>query len=152
MPLKKRSVARMGGITTMVEYTDENDIKAYELEPTYQEIGGGGGGYPAITVTIKNEDDASANLELYGYNPNNNDHVLDAIFNDNNNKYYYEFIQLSANETLIINSELIGSSFMIMLGGGAASGTGDVTIAFDETWEMDVATVTGNCEITLANS
>lgn len=41
MPIKQRSVARMNGIVTMIEYTDENDIKAYELEPTYRELTGG---------------------------------------------------------------------------------------------------------------
>lgn len=37
---KFRAVNRMNGIVTMVEYTSEDDIKAYELEPTYRELGG----------------------------------------------------------------------------------------------------------------
>lgn len=39
---KFRTVNRMNGIVTMIEYTSEDDIKAYELEPTYRELTGGG--------------------------------------------------------------------------------------------------------------
>lgn len=50
---KFRAVNRMNGIVTMVEYTSEDDIKAYELEPTYQEIGGGGGvDNPVLTINV----------------------------------------------------------------------------------------------------
>lgn len=50
---KFRAVNRMNGIVTMVEYSSEDDIKAYELEPTYQEIGGGGGiDNPVLTVNV----------------------------------------------------------------------------------------------------
>jgi len=39
---KFRAINRMNGVVTMVEYTGEDDIKAYELEPTYKELGDGG--------------------------------------------------------------------------------------------------------------
>ena len=41
---KQRAIDRIGNIVTMIEVTNGTDIKAYELEPVYQEIGGGGGG------------------------------------------------------------------------------------------------------------
>ena len=49
-----RAINRMNGIVTMIEYTGEDDIKAYELEPTYQEIGGGGGelNNPLLTISV----------------------------------------------------------------------------------------------------
>lgn len=50
---KFRAVNRMNGIVTMVEYTSEDDIKAYELEPTYRELGGGGGSaIPKLTLKV----------------------------------------------------------------------------------------------------
>ena len=42
MPNTYRAINRMNGIVTMIEHTGEDDIKAYELEPTYRELGGGG--------------------------------------------------------------------------------------------------------------
>ena len=50
---KFRAVNRMNGIVTMVEYTSEDDIKAYEMEPTFRELGGGGGvdiNNPTLTI------------------------------------------------------------------------------------------------------
>lgn len=50
---KFRAVNRMNGIVTMVEYTSEDDIKAYELEPTFRELGGGVGvdiDNPTLTI------------------------------------------------------------------------------------------------------
>lgn len=50
---KFRAVNRMNGIVTMVEYSSEDDIKAYELEPTFRELGGGGGveiNNPTLTI------------------------------------------------------------------------------------------------------
>lgn len=53
MPNNYKAINRMKGIVTMVEYNSEDDIKAYELEPTYQEIGGGGGiDNPVLTVNV----------------------------------------------------------------------------------------------------
>lgn len=53
IPNTYRAINRMNGIVTMIEYTGEDDIKAYELEPTYQEIGGGGGiDNPVLTVNV----------------------------------------------------------------------------------------------------
>lgn len=53
-PNTYRAINRMNGIVTMIEYTGEDDIKAYELEPTYQEIGGGGSSLvnPILTCTL----------------------------------------------------------------------------------------------------
>ena len=53
-PNTYRVINRMNGIVTMIEYTGEDDIKAYELEPTYQEIGGGGGGIdnPVLSINV----------------------------------------------------------------------------------------------------
>ena len=70
MPFKKRSVARMNGIVTMVEYTDENDIKAYELEPTYQEIGGSGLVNPILEVTAINNTSFDSATNNYYINEN----------------------------------------------------------------------------------
>lgn len=52
-PNTYRAINRMNGIVTMIEYTGEDDIKAYELEPTYQEIGGGVGlSNPVLTINV----------------------------------------------------------------------------------------------------
>lgn len=54
---KFRAVNRMNGIVTMVEYSSEDDIKAYELEPTFRELGGGGGveiNNPTLTINYHN--------------------------------------------------------------------------------------------------
>jgi len=58
IPNTYRAINRMNGIVTMIEYTGEDDIKAYELEPTYREIGGGGGAQYVIgkqTVTLSTD-------------------------------------------------------------------------------------------------
>lgn len=52
-PNTYRAINRMNGIVTMIEHTSEDDIKAYELEPTYRELGGGGGGAIYHKLTIK---------------------------------------------------------------------------------------------------
>lgn len=53
MPNTYRAINRMNGIVTMIEYTSEDDIKAYELEPTYRELGGGDTYLnPKISLTI----------------------------------------------------------------------------------------------------
>ena len=111
----------------------------------------GGRGYPTVTVTIKNETDTSANVTLYGWDQDANNYILYAIFNDNNIKYFQKAIELDPNETVMVNSELVGTSFFISLS-TTATGTGDVVIEFDESWEMYKATVTGNCEITLVRA
>lgn len=49
-PNTYRAINRMNGIVTMIEHTSEDNIKAYELEPTYRELGGGGGGTLYKTV------------------------------------------------------------------------------------------------------
>lgn len=50
---KQRAIDRFGNIVTMIEVTNGTDIKAYELEPVYQEIGGGGGvDNPVLTINV----------------------------------------------------------------------------------------------------
>ena len=74
MPTKKRSVARMNGIATMIEYTDENDIKAYELEPTYRELGGDNtylNPKISLTVTAKPAGVSASNVGLILIDDNN---------------------------------------------------------------------------------
>ena len=113
--------------------------------------GGGGGGYPDVTVTIKNEDDSAANVTLYGWDTDANDYVLYAIFEDNNITCFQKNMGLAPNETAVVNSKLVGASFFITLS-TTATGTGDVVIEFDESWDTYKATVTGNCEITLSRT
>lgn len=62
---KFRTVNRMNGIVTMVEYTGEDDIKAYELKPTYRELGGGGGSsIPMMHMTVKNSTSSHVLLQF----------------------------------------------------------------------------------------
>lgn len=63
---KFRAVNRMNGIVTMVEYTGEDDIKAYELEPTYRELGGEGGSSlkPILKLTLT-EDSQNYEVPMY---------------------------------------------------------------------------------------
>lgn len=64
---KFRTVNRMNGIVTMVEYSSEDDIKAYELEPTFRELTGGGSSDLSISeVTLVSSDgqNYTANITL----------------------------------------------------------------------------------------
>lgn len=54
IPNSYRAINHMNGIVTMIEYTGEDDIKAYELEPNYRELGGGNSDFSVATLTIVN--------------------------------------------------------------------------------------------------
>lgn len=75
MPNNYKAINRMKGIVTMVEYNSEDDIKAYELEPTYQEIGGGGTalGNPILTLTFNNNTTGTIGINVTYLN---NDNIL----------------------------------------------------------------------------
>lgn len=47
---KKRAVNKMNDVVTMVELTNEDDIKVFELEPTFRELGGGGSSALILTT------------------------------------------------------------------------------------------------------
>lgn len=64
---KQRAIDRIGNIVTMIEITNDTDIKAYELEPEYRELTGGSSDFTTAKLSIVNETGNSINLFIPMY-------------------------------------------------------------------------------------
>lgn len=121
---KFRAVNRMNGIITMVEYTGEDDIKAYELEPNYRELGGGSGGsiLPLLTVKLTTNGEYFLGGETLPIIENNL--VTPGVVSVANTETIYKFLPIPMNDGgNLIAGAVINSVENAIISAGWQTGT-----------------------------
>ena len=142
---KNRTINRMDGIVTMVEYTNEDDIKAYELEPTFRELGGGSNDLTIATLNIISEL-PSWNIAL----------SLPCAFDNEAEIGTCSFSDINAGEPGVF----FNPPFNVILYKGKATGTVfydeqqfDFVVSGNATRENEMGiNITGDCTITVISA
>lgn len=137
---KFRAINRMDGIVTMVEYSSEDDIKAYELEPTFRELGGGGSGdFSTAQITF------TSSLEVWGLAA-----AIPIILNED------EFLGSCSYADVVVGSDMAEHNTMTAILYKNAckffinpEEGFTITTSGNASYDGRIVTVTGDCTITV---
>ena len=154
---KFRTVNRMNGIVTMVEYTSEDDIKAYELEPTFRELTGGGSGDLSISeVTLISSDGLNYSTYVVMTQTDNFDYITGVAINEETGFSYNSLDLLVNGEPQTVNVVIMPNKYIyaacppgVAINDYIVTGNAEVETVSVEGTTMKIVKIYGTCSITL---
>jgi hypothetical protein len=135
-----------------------SETKVYN-NGNWEDDGGGGSGFPTANITLVSNTDDSQFVSVYlsWYDEDLGTSVLNGLYEhdgiyDMGSSGYCEF-EVLPHESVSLSVQLVSlpDPLRITLG-QTSTATGDAVVAWDDSLEVYVASVTGNCTITIGEN